>query len=129
MSRLSQTKPRLRRQPLAQFGGVEIGQVGGEQFDRFVDVDEPARLGVERGHAHVGRQDFAVAVEDVGARGRDGVAGDDAMAVRLVGGDREHDEPHGDDGVDGGEGEDRQPDAGPRLGGAIDIARRRAGCA
>ena len=39
----------LRRQPLAQFGGVEIGQLGGEQLDRFVDVDEPARLGESDG--------------------------------------------------------------------------------
>ena len=75
----------LGRQPLAQLLGVEIGQVRGEQFGRFVDVDEPARFGVERRHAHVGRQNFAVAIENVGARGGDGVAGDDAMNGVLVG--------------------------------------------
>ena len=64
----------FRRQPFAQFGGVEIGQVGGQQFGRLVDVDQAARLGVERRHAHVGRQHLAVAVENVGARGGDGVA-------------------------------------------------------
>ncbi len=111
-----------RRQPVAQFGGVEIGQIGGQKFDRFVDVDQPARFGVERGHAHVGRQDFAAAVENVGARRRDGVAGRTVARGAAVGGHREHDEPDGDDAVDGGEGEDRQTDAGPRLDAAIDRA-------
>ena len=112
----------LGRQPLAQFRRVEIGQVGGEQFGRLVDVDEPARLGIERRHAHIGRQHFAVAIEDVGPRGGDGVAGNDAMRGVAVGSDREHHEPRGDDGIDGGEGQDRQADPRPRLGAAVDIA-------
>ena len=111
-----------RRQPLAQLGGVEIGQVCGEQFDRLVDVDEAARLGVERRHAHVGRQHFAVAVEDVGPRGGDGVAGNHAMGDAAVGDGGEHHEPHGDDAIDDGEGDDRQSHPRPRLGGAIAVA-------
>ena len=61
-------------EPLAHFLGVEIGHHGGEQLDRLVDVDEPLRLGEQRGRLHVGRQDLAVAIEDVGPRGRDRVA-------------------------------------------------------
>ena len=83
MSRLSQTKPRLEDEPLAQFGGVEIGQDGGEELDRLVDVDHAARLGIERRHAHVGREHFAVAVEDVGTRGRNGVVGPTRCAAWL----------------------------------------------
>ena len=82
ISRLSQTKPRLRGQPLAQFGGVEIGQDRGEQLDRLVDVDDPARLGKQRRRAHVGREDIAVAVEDVGPRGGDRVLRGAALARR-----------------------------------------------
>ena len=73
ISRLSQTKPRARAEPVAHFGGVEIGQHGGQQLDRLVDVDDPARLGEQRRRAHVGREDLAVAIEDVGTRGRDRV--------------------------------------------------------
>ena len=40
----------------------------------------------------------------------------------AVGTDREHHETSGEDGVDGGEGEDRKADPGTGLGGAIDIA-------
>ena len=65
----------LGRQPLAQLGRVEVGQHRGEQFDRLVDVDDAVRLGEQRGRAHVGRQDLAVAVEDVGPRGRHRVGG------------------------------------------------------
>ena len=42
---------------------------------------------------------------------------------------REHHEPRGDHRIDHGEGQDREADAGARLGGAIDIARRTAACA
>ena len=41
------------------------------------------------------------------------------MAFRR---DREHDEPRRDHGIDRGERENRQPDAGARLGGAVDVA-------
>ncbi len=44
---LEPDKAALGKQPLAQFGGVEIGQIGGEQFNRFIDINQPARLGVE----------------------------------------------------------------------------------
>ena len=78
ISRLSQTKRRFEAEPLAQLGGVEIGHDRGEQLGRLVDVDDAVRLAEQRGHAHVGRQDFAVAVEDVGPRGRHRVVRDGA---------------------------------------------------
>jgi hypothetical protein len=54
-------------------------------FHRLVDIDQPFRLAEQRGGLHVGRQHLAVAVEDVGPRGRDRVARAAAprrMAVR-----------------------------------------------
>ena len=87
MSRLSQTKPRFDDSRSRSSVGIEIGQVGGQKLDRLVDVDQPARFGVERGHAHVGRQHLAVAVENVRTRRRDGVAGTDAMRGAAVGDD------------------------------------------
>ena len=111
----------LGRQPLAQILGVDIGQVGGQELGCLVDVDQPARLGIERGHAHVGRQDLAVAIQDVGTRGRDGVAGDHALHGMLVGLNREHYEPHGDHGIDERESENGEADARPRFGAAIEV--------
>ncbi len=86
ISRLSQTKRRLEDEPLAQLRRVEVGQHGGEQFDRLVDVDDAVRLGEQRGRAHVGREDLAVAVEDVGPRGRDRVLRRRAPARRGLSG-------------------------------------------
>ena len=112
----------LGGQPFAQLCGVEIGQVCGEELDRFVHIDQPPRFGVERGHAHVGGQNFAVAVEDVGTRRRDRIAGDDAVRRTAVGYDRKHDQPHGNDEIHRGEGDDRQAQPRSRFGGAIDLA-------
>ena len=61
----------LRRQPFAHFARIEIGQGRGQQLDRLVHIDDLARLGEQRRRAHVGREDLAVAVENVGPRGRD----------------------------------------------------------
>ena len=74
----------LRRQALAHFVGVEIGQHRGQQFFGFVHVDELARFGEQRRRLDVGGENLPVAVENVGARGRDRILADaaaDAMAV------------------------------------------------
>ena len=63
----------LGGEPLAQFLGVEIGQLGGELLFRVVDVDQLARLGEQRRRLHVGGEDGAVAVDDVGPGGGDRV--------------------------------------------------------
>ena len=122
ISRLSQTKPRFDDEPLAHFGGVEIGQHRGEQFDRLVHVDELARLGEQRRRLHVGGEDLAVAVEDIGPRGRDRVLRDAAAAAVAVADGREHHQPQRDHAIDAGEGDDGE--AEPRLGldVAIDVA-------
>ena len=111
----------LGRQPLAQILGVDIGQVGGQELGRLIDVDKPARLGVERGHPNVGRQNLAVAIEDVGTRRRDGVAGHHALHGMLVGLNREQYEPCGDHGIDECEGENGEANARPRFGAAVEV--------
>ena len=111
-----------RRQPLAHFGGVEIGQRGGQQLDRLVVVDDAARLAEQRRRLDVGRKDHAVAVDDVGPRGRDRVLRGGAARAVAVGADGEHHQPPADHGVDRGEREDGKADAGARLRVAVDIA-------
>src|SRR3984957_19585149 len=44
------------------------------------------------------------------------------MGDAAVGNGREHHEAHGDDAIDDGEGDDRQSNPRPRLGGAIAVA-------
>jgi hypothetical protein len=112
----------LGRQPLAQFRGINIGQVRGEQFDRLVDIDEPARFAVKRRHADVGCQNLAAPIEDVRTRRRDRVAGNDAVHGAAVGYDCEHDEAGGNDGINHGKSENRQSHPRSRLGAAIDLA-------
>ena len=102
----------LGRQPFAEFRGIDIGQVGGEQFDGFIDVDQPARLAIERRHAHIGRQHFAIAVEDIGTRRGDRIAAD-AVRGAAVGDDTEQHEPHRDDEVDDRKRDDRQARPAP----------------
>ena len=88
ISRLSQTKPFFDDEPVARFLAVEIGHHRGEQFLRLVDVDQLARLGEQRRRLHVGGEDLAVAVEDVGPRGGDRVLADaaaGAVAVAVLG--------------------------------------------
>ncbi len=74
----------LRRQALAHFGGVEIGQHRGEQFLRLVHVDELARFGEQRRRLHVGGEDRPVAVEDIGPGGGDRVLADAAAGAVAV---------------------------------------------
>jgi hypothetical protein len=67
-------------EPVAHFLRVEVRHHGGQQFHRLVHVDQPLRLAEQRGHAHVCREDFAVAVEDIGPRRRGRVASSAATA-------------------------------------------------
>ena len=68
--RLIQTKPFFGVEPLAQFVRVDVGQHGGDEFDRLVLVDDVARLGEHRHGLDVGGEDGAVAVEQIGPRAR-----------------------------------------------------------
>ena len=84
ISRLIQAKPASVDSLLAQRAGVEIGQHAGEQLGRLVGIEDVARLGIERRHVDVGRQDLAVAVDDVGPAGGDGRVGIVAGAGRSA---------------------------------------------
>src|SRR5207248_9094091 len=87
----------------------------------FVDVDDALRLREHGRHAHVGRENLAVAIEDVGPRGSDRVMADDAPRMAF-GHRREQHEPAGNDRVAEREHENDEPDARARLGGAVDPA-------
>jgi len=63
----------LRRQPVAHFAGVEIRQCRGQKLDRFVLVDDPARLAEQAGRLDVGGEHLAIAVDDIRPGGCDGV--------------------------------------------------------
>ena len=112
----------LRRQPLAHFAGVEIGQGRGQKLDRLVLVDDAARLAEQARRLDVGGEDFAVAVDDIGPRGRDRVLRCAAARAVAVGAGRKHHEPAADHGIDRGKGQHHEADAGARLRGAIDVA-------
>ena len=112
---LQPDKALSRRQAVAHLAGVEIGQRRGQKLDRLVLVDDAARFAEQARRLDVGREDLAVAVDDIRPRGRDRVLRGGAARAVTVGADREHDEPPGDDGIDCGKGQDRKPDAGARF--------------
>ena len=56
----------LRAEPLAQLLGIDVRQHGGNELDRLVLVDDAVGFGEDRHGLHVGREDFSVAVEEVG---------------------------------------------------------------
>ena len=74
----------LRVEALAQFVGVDVGQNGGDEFDRFVLVDDVARLGEDRHGLDVGGENIAVAVEQIGARAGGGLIGGDLQRLRRL---------------------------------------------
>ena len=107
---------------VAHLAGVEIRQGCGQKLDRLVLVDDAARLAEQARGLDVGREDRAVAVDDVGPRGRDHLLrGSTARAVG-VGTDREHHEPAADQDVDRGKGDHREANARARLRGAVNVA-------
>ncbi len=122
ISRFSQTKPFFDDSRCAHFAGVEIRQRRGQQLDRLVLVDDPARLAEQAGRLDVGGEHLAVAVDDVGPRGGDRVLRRGAARGVIVGADRDHDQPAADHGIDRREGQDGKPDAGARLRRAVDVA-------
>ena len=112
----------LGGKPFAQLGSVRVGHDGGQQLGRLVDVDDAVRLAEQRGRADVGRQDFAVAIENVGPRGRHRVVPGGTPRALTVGRGREHHQPGRDDRIAQHEDQDGEPDAGARLGGAVYVA-------
>ena len=90
----------LRRQPVAHFAGVEIRQRRGQKLDRFVLVDDPARLAEQARRLDVGGEHLAVAVDDIRPRGRDGVLRRGPARAVAVADGREHDQPPADHRID-----------------------------
>ncbi len=99
MPRFTQTKPLREPSSVRSSLRVDVGQDGGQQFDRLVLVDDAPRLGEHRHRLDVGRQDLAVAVEDVGP-GAGKFVGDNLL--EALGGVREQAQPQqlGVDGTD-----------------------------
>ncbi|MGY4292634.1 hypothetical protein ACVWXN_000729 [Bradyrhizobium sp. i1.4.4] len=119
---LEPDKTLSRRQALAHLGLVEVRHGRSQKLDRLVLVDDAARLAEQARRLDVGREDRAVAVDDVGPRGRDHLLrGSTARAVG-VGTDREHHEPAADQDVDRGKGDHREANARARLRGAVNVA-------
>src|SRR5258707_6317426 len=80
----------LRRQAFAYFGRIEIRKHRSEQFDRFVHIDDLAWLGKQRRCLDVGRENFAVTIENVGACGGDGILRDAAPSAVALPDGRKH---------------------------------------
>ena len=104
-------------EPPGQVGGIGPGEHRGQLHRRLIDVRNPARIGIDRRYAKVGRQQLAIAVDDVGATG----IGADFLCRRRHGGDRlvagtHIDQPNADTDKGDGEaaGEDAQPPAAQR---------------
>src|SRR6202012_2133081 len=68
---LQPDKAFFRRYAVAPLADIEVGQRPGQELDRLVLVDDAPRLGKQAGRLDVGRQDLAVAVDDVGPPGGD----------------------------------------------------------
>jgi hypothetical protein len=87
---------------------------GGEHFDRLVRIDDLVRLGIERNSADVGGEDFAVAVDDIGARGHQVVGRADRGDAFRRGHAILHEAP-ADDRIDHAEAADDDGDAAAGL--------------
>src|SRR5216683_6230519 len=112
----------LRRQAVAHLAGVEIGQGRGQKLDRLVLVDDAPGLAEQARRLDVGGKHRAVAVDDIGPRGRNPVLACGPARARTVRADRKHHEAAADHGIDHHEGEDDKPDARACFRGAIDVA-------
>ena len=112
----------FRRQPLAHFAGIEIRQRCGQKLDRFILVDDPARLAEQTRRLDVRGEHFAVAINDVRPCGGDGVLRRGPTRGVIVSAKGEHDQAPADHRIDRRKCQHRKTDAGARFGGAIHIA-------
>ena len=119
---LQPDKTLARRQARARLRLVEVRQRRGQKFDRLVLVDDAPGLTEQARRLDVGGEHLAVAVDDIGPRGRDRVLRAGAARAVAVGADREHHQTSGQHRIDRREQQDRQSDPGPGLFGAIDVA-------
>src|SRR5262249_50676684 len=91
------------------------------QFERLVGIDDPPRLGEQRRRLEIGREDLTVAVEQVRARGGDGVGGAAVARGTSLWRDGIEHEARGDDAIDDGKAYHREPETRPGLASTIDI--------
>ena len=119
---LQPDKALLRRQPVAHFAGVEIRQCRGQKLDRFVLVDDPARLAEQARRLDVGGEHLAIAVDDIRPRGRDGVLRRRTARAMAVADDGEHDQPSADHRIDRRERQHGKSDAGACFRRSVDVA-------
>ncbi len=112
----------LGSEPLAQLRRIDLRHDRGEEFRCFVDVDDAVRLRKQGGRAHVGSQNFPVAVEDIGTRGRHRIGPHGAAGAMTVGHRRKYHEPGRNDRITDGKDENSKPDPRARLDGAVDVA-------
>ena len=83
---------RLLRELGAQLRGVQLGQHGGEEFDRLVLVVDVAGLGEDRDGTDVGGEDLAVSVDDVGPDRGGGCGRHPMLLARRRAEDRDREE-------------------------------------
>jgi len=112
----------FRGEPLAHLAAIKIRQRRGEELDRFILFDDPARFPEQARRFDVGGEYFAVAVDDIRPRGRDRVLRRAAASAVAVSNRRKHDQPSANHGKDRSEGEHGKANSRARLGGSIDIA-------
>ena len=119
---LEPRKAALRRQPVADLTAVDAGQHAGQQFGRLVGIDDPARLGEQGRRLEIGCKNLAVAVKDVGPRGRNRVRRDCPADHVGIGRKRIEHEAPGNDGIDERKPGDGKAKPRPRLAGTIAAA-------
>ena len=112
----------LGREPIAHLLGVAVDHDRGEELGCLVDVDDAMRLRKQGGGAHIGCQDFPVAVEDIRTRGRNRVGAHGAARKVTVGQGRKQHEPRGNDRIADNKDQNGKSDARARLDGAVDVA-------
>ena len=122
ISRFSQTKPlrddrRVRASASSRSGSAAVSSSIASSLSMM-----RLRLAEQARRLDVGREHLAVAVDDIGPRGRDRVLRAGTARAVAVGADREHHQTSGQHRIDRREQQDRQSDPRPGLGGAIDIA-------
>ena len=120
----------LASEPLAQLGGVEVGQRRGEQLDAsstsMMRCGSANSEGVRTSVARTSPLRSRISGRAVA----DGVRRCRAPRQVAVRRGREHDQPGGDDAIDRSEKmRIGQADARPRFGGAIDVAAVEQACA
>ena len=122
ISRFSQTKPlrddsRVRASASSRSGSAAVKSSIASSLS-MMRRGSPNRLGA----LDVGGEHLAVAVDDIGSRGRNRVLRCGAAGAVAVGADGEHHQASGQHGIDDGERQDRKPHPRARFRGAIDIA-------